>query len=88
MNCGLHYRCFIETRHKPTIVMFVMLSRSKLIDIQYLTLPIAKKGLRKERFVFKYFNDAEPQLFPKYIFSQLTDRIREEKKMKSKKIGS
>lgn len=65
--------------------MFVMLSRSKLIDIQYLTLPIAKKGLRKERFVFKYFNDAEPQLFPKYIFSQLTDRIREEKKMKSKK---
>lgn len=68
--------------------MFVMLSRSKLIDIQYLTLPIAKKGLRKERFVFKYLNDAEPQLFPKYIFSQLTDRIREEKKMKSKKIGS
>lgn len=65
--------------------MFVMLSRSKLIDIQYLTLPIAKKGLRKERFVFKYFNDAEPQLFPKYLFSQLTDRIREEKKMKSKK---
>ena len=49
--------------------MFVMLSRSKLIDIQYLTLPIAKKGLRKERFVFKYLNDAEPQLFPKYIFS-------------------
>ena len=68
--------------------MFVMLSRSKLIDIQYLTLPIAKKGLRKERIVFKYFNDAEPQLFPKHLFSQLTDRIREEKKMKSKKIGS
>lgn len=64
--------------------MFVMLSRSKLIDIQYLTLPIAKKGLRKERFVFKYFNDAEPQLFPKYIFSQLTDRMRREENEKQK----